>query len=116
MGVSVENEKYVYRMDDLGKTPAYIKFVSMEPLLGQISKFPYKKIDWVIVGGESGPNARPIEQSWVIEIRNQCIKNSIPFFFKQWGGFNKKKNGRLLEGKYWEQTPDCHIIPKQLEL
>ena len=114
MGVTVENSDYVYRMHDLGRTPAFIKFVSMEPLLGPISKFPYNKVDWVIVGGESGPKARLIEERWVLEIRNQCITHSIPFFFKQWGGVNKKKNGRLLDGKYWEQSPK--IIPTQSQL
>lgn len=116
MGVTVENADFVHRLDDLGKVPAYIKFVSMEPLLGPISKFPYDKVDWVIVGGESGPKARLIEASWVIEIRNQCIKHSIPFFFKQWGGVNKKKSGRLLEGKYWEQSPAIRQSVQQLGL
>jgi protein gp37 len=116
MGVSVENANYVYRMHDLGQVPAYIRFVSMEPLLGSIGKFPYNKIDWVIVGGESGPHARPIEQSWVIEIRNQCITHDIPFFFKQWGGVNKKKSGRLLEGKFWDETPNLYLPTNQLSL
>ena len=114
MGVTVENADYVHRLHDLGKAPCYVRFVSMEPLLGPISRFPYDKIDWVIVGGESGPKARPIEESWVLEIRNQCIKNNIPFFFKQWGGVNKKKAGRLLDGKYWEQTPEIASTDKQL--
>jgi protein gp37 len=116
MGVSVENADYVHRLHDLGKVPCYVRFVSMEPLLGPISKFPYDKIDWVIVGGESGPKARPIKESWVIEIRNQCLKNSIPFFFKQWGGVNKKKAGRLLDGKFWEQSPEIVSTDKQLTL
>jgi len=114
MGVTVENADYVHRLHDLGKAPCYVRFVSMEPLLGPISRFPYDKIDWVIVGGESGPKARPIEESWVLEIRNQCIKNNIPFFFKQWGGVNKKKAGRLLDGKYWEQSPAIASTDKQL--
>lgn len=105
VGVTVENSDYIYRLDDLGKIPAFIKFVSMEPLLGPISRFPYKKIDWVIVGGESGPHARPIEEKWVLEIKNQCIKNNLPFFFKQWGGINKKRSGRLLQGRLWNQYP-----------
>jgi len=116
MGVSVENADYVHRLHDLGKVPCHVRFVSMEPLLGPISRFPHDKIDWVIVGGESGPKARPIEESWVIEIRNQCIKNSIPFFFKQWGGVNKKKAGRLLDGKFWEQSPAIASTDRQLIL
>jgi protein gp37 len=105
MGVTVESEKEVARISKLQKVPAAVKFLSMEPLLGPISEFPCDGIDWIIVGGESGPRARPIEQRWVLEIRNQCIKNDIRFFFKQWGGTNKKKNGRLLDGKYWDQYP-----------
>jgi protein gp37 len=116
MGVSVENADYTNRLHDLGKVPCYVRFVSMEPLLGPISRFPYDKIDWVIVGGESGPKARPVEESWVVEIRNQCIKNNIPFFFKQWGGVNKKKAGRLLDGKYWDQSPLIAQTGKQLSL
>lgn len=114
MGVSVENSDYVYRMDDLGKVPAYIRFVSMEPLLGPISRFPYNKTDWVIVGGESGPHARPVEKSWVLEIRDQCVLHGIPFFFKQWGGTNKKKTGRLLDGIIWDNSPPSNQISYQL--
>lgn len=105
MGVTVETSKQIFRLNDLGNVPAFVRFVSMEPLLGSIYEFPYEHVDWVIVGGESGPYARPMNESWAIEIRNQCIKNGIPFFFKQWGGVNKKKNGRLLEGKYWDESP-----------
>jgi protein gp37 len=105
MGVSVEAGKYVYRIDDLRQTNAHIKFVSFEPLLGPIGKFDLKGIDWVIVGGESGPKARPMDPAWVFEIRDQCQKEKVPFFFKQWGGFNKKKAGRLLEGRTWDQMP-----------
>jgi protein gp37 len=105
MGVTVETSKQLFRLYDLEKVPAFIRFVSMEPLLGPIHRFPYEIVDWVIVGGESGPYSRPMKESWVIEIRNQCIKHGIPFFFKQWGGVNKKKNGRLLEGKYWDESP-----------
>ena len=84
---------------------ANIKFVSFEPLLGPIPNLNLSGIDWVIVGGESGPNSRPIEKSWVIEIRNQCREKNIPFFFKQWGGLNKKKAGRQLEGRTWDGMP-----------
>jgi protein gp37 len=105
MGVSVESNKELFRVKDLQQVPASVRFLSMEPLLGPISDFPADGIDWVIVGGESGPNARPMSKSWVIEIRNRCDAFGIPFFFKQWGGFNKKKNGCLLEGKYYQNYP-----------
>ncbi len=110
MGVTAESFKYIDRIKDLQKVPAKVKFVSMEPLLGPIPKFPYKNIDWVIVGGESGPKSRPMEENWVLEIRNQCKANDIPFFFKQWGGVHKKKNGRLLEGKIWDETPKIEYV------
>ena len=105
MGVSVEMEKYAYRIDHLRETHARIKFLSLEPLLGPIPHLDLRGIDWVIVGGESGPKARPVREKWVIEIRDQCLKASVPFFFKQWGGVNKKKNGRLLEGRFWNELP-----------
>ncbi len=116
MGVTVETSKQIFRINDLCNVPAFVRFVSMEPLLGPIHEFPYEYVDWIIVGGESGPYARPMKESWVIEIRNQCIKNGIPFFFKQWGGVNKKKNGRLLEGKYWDESPEHHRVDVQLYL
>lgn len=105
MGVSVENEKFGFRINDLRKTHAQVKFLSLEPLLGPLPKLNLKGIDWVIVGGESGPGARPIEEGWVIDIRDQCRQARVPFFFKQWGGFNKKRNGRLLQGRTWDQMP-----------
>lgn len=105
MGVSVENEKYTFRIDDLRKTGAKIKFLSVEPLIGPISKMNLKGINWVIVGGESGPGARPLETEWVVSIRDQCLKAKVPFFFKQWGGVQKKKTGRLLDGRTWDQMP-----------
>lgn len=85
--------------------PAQIKFLSMEPLLGPVKSLDLEGIDWVIVGGESGPNARIMKKEWVEDIRDQCIEADVPFFFKQWGGFNKKKNGRVLDGCTWEQMP-----------
>ena len=106
MGVSVENEDYKFRISDLKKTSAKIKFVSFEPLLGQISNLNLNHIDWVIVGGESGPGARLMESSWVEGIKNQCKENSVPFFFKQWGGVNKKKSGRILQGRTWDELPN----------
>jgi protein gp37 len=82
-----------------------IKFLSLEPLLGPLSKLNLRGIDWAIVGGESGPGARPLDPGWVIEIRDQCENASVPFFFKQWGGVHKKKYGRTLEGRTWDQMP-----------
>jgi protein gp37 len=105
MGVTVENANYAFRIDQLRQTPAAIKFISFEPLLGPIPNINLEGIDWVIVGGESGPGARPMNSEWAVDIRNQCLAADIPFFFKQWGGVNKKKNGRVIEGQTWSQTP-----------
>jgi protein gp37 len=105
MGVSVESSEYAYRIEYLRMTGAFIKFLSIEPMLGPIHEMNLVGIDWIIVGGESGPKARPIERKWVLDIRDQCIMADLPFFFKQWGGTNKKKTGRLLEGKIWNQMP-----------
>lgn len=105
MGVSVENQKYTHRIDDLRKTHAQIKFLSLEPLLGALPNLNLREIDWAIVGGESGPRARPMQEEWVIDIRNQCKQSGVPFFFKQWGGVQKKKNGRELEGRTWDEMP-----------
>jgi len=105
MGVSVENEKFKFRIDDLRMTGAKIKFLSIEPLIGPIGKLDFKYIDWVIVGGESGPGARPMNKEWVVDIRNQCLKADVPFFFKQWGGVNKKKAGRILDNRTWDEMP-----------
>jgi protein gp37 len=105
IGVSVENQDYTFRIDDLINISAYTKFLSIEPLIGPISKINLKNIDWVIVGGESGPGARPVKKEWVIEIRDKCLDSRVPFFFKQWGGVNKKKRGRQLEGRIWNQMP-----------
>jgi protein gp37 len=105
MGVTVEEQNYTYRIDHLRRTGANVKFLSLEPLLGPISSLRLDGIDWVIVGGESGPKSRPIKESWVIDIRNQCREKRVPFFFKQWGGINKKKAGRELEGRTWDEMP-----------
>lgn len=105
MGVSVETEKYVTRIDDLRMTSAHAKFLSLEPLLGPLRRLDLSGIDWVIVGGESGPGARPMMEEWVIDIRDQCHLAKVPFFFKQWGGVNKKRSGRILEGRTWDETP-----------
>jgi protein gp37 len=89
----------------LRKTGAKIKFLSVEPLLGPLPKLNLKGINWVIVGGESGPGARPLEREWVTGVRDQCLKAKVPFFFKQWGGVQKKKAGRLLDGRTWDEMP-----------
>ena len=111
MGVSVENDKYEFRIDDLRKTQAQTKFLSLEPLLGPLPKLNLKKINWVITGGESGPGARPMERGWVEDVRDQCIRQGVSFFFKQWGGTNKKKTGRELEGRTWDEMPDRKGLP-----
>jgi protein gp37 len=105
MGVTVENARCAFRIDQLRQTPAAIKFISFEPLLGPIPNIDLEGIDWVIVGGESGPGARPMLPEWATDIRDQSLAADIPFFFKQWGGINKKKTGRTLDGKAWNQTP-----------
>lgn len=105
MGVSVENSDYTGRIDYLRQTRADVKFLSLEPLLGPLPGLDLHQIDWVIVGGESGPGARPMDRAWVTDIRDQCLAAHIPFFFKQWGGTRKKKAGRKLEGRFWNQMP-----------
>lgn len=105
MGVTVEEQNCTYRIDHLQRTGANVKFLSLEPLLGPISSLRLNGIDWVIVGGESGPKSRPMKKSWVIDIRNQCQEKRVPFFFKQWGGINKKRAGRELEGRTWDEIP-----------
>ncbi|MFA7078066.1 MAG: phage Gp37/Gp68 family protein [Syntrophomonas sp.] len=109
MGVTVENWQYVSRIDNLLKTGAKTRFISFEPLLSQITDLNLSGIDWVIVGGESGPGARPVKEEWILEIREKCFEKDVPFFFKQWGGTNKKKNGRLLEGRTWDGKPDNNL-------
>lgn len=113
MGVSVENRDYVHRIDHLRQSGARLKFLSIEPLLGPIPNLKLDNIDWVIVGGESGPGARPMDPAWVTDIRDQCLRARVPFFFKQWGGPRKKKAGRVLEGKIWDQMPA--VAPKTSE-
>jgi protein gp37 len=105
MGVSVETSPYVSRIDDLRNTGAMVKFLSLEPLLGPLPRLNLDGINWVIVGGESGPGARPLDPGWVVEIRDQCLDARVPFFFKQWGGTRKKKSGRELEGRTWNEMP-----------
>ena len=105
MGVSVETQHYTYRIDDLRSTGAQVRFFSLEPLLGPLSCLNLEGIHWVIVGGESGPGSRPMKSEWVIDIRDQCLGYGIPFFFKQWGGRNKKRSGRQLQGQTWDEFP-----------
>jgi len=108
MGVSVENSDYTYRIDLLRQTGSAIKFISAEPLVGPLHGLNLKGIHWVIVGGESGPHARPIRAEWVREIRDQCLQADVPFFFKQWGG-TKKQAGRLLDGRLWNEFPRSFV-------
>ncbi len=105
IGVTVENQDYASRIDHLRTINALTKFISLEPLLGPLPNLNLHGIDWVIVGGESGPKSRPMNPFWVTDIRNQCKASTVPFFFKQWGGPKKKKAGRILEGKTWDEMP-----------
>jgi len=105
MGVSVEDERVVERVVDLQATPAKTRFLSCEPLIGPIPELPLERIHWVIVGGESGPQSRPMQFEWVTDIRDQCRRADVPFFFKQWGGVRKHLTGRDLEGRTWDEMP-----------
>lgn len=106
LGTSVEDERVISRVDELRSSPAKLKFLSLEPLIGPLSSLCVEGIDWVIVGGESGPGSRPISEEWVLDIRDLCLRQGVPFFFKQWGGVNKKRTGRTLEGRTWDQFPE----------
>lgn len=105
MGVSVEDVKATHRIPHLLNSGAKTKFLSVEPLLESIPELPINGIDWVIVGGESGHRPRPVDPTWVRDIRDRCLQSNVPFFFKQWGGRNKKKAGRILDGQTWDQMP-----------
>jgi protein gp37 len=105
MGVSVESKDYTSRIDCLRRCGAAIKFLSLEPLLGPIDNVNLDGIDWAIAGGESGPGARAMRAEWVRSIRDQCARKGVAFHFKQWGGVNKKKAGRLLDGRTWDEMP-----------
>ncbi len=108
MGVSVEDKKYgIPRIAHLQAAPAAVRILSVEPLLEDLGKINLKKIDWVIVGGESGPGCRPMQPEWARSIRDQCLAARVPFFFKQWGGVRKKLTGRVLDGRTWDEFPDC---------
>ena len=105
MGTSVESQAQVFRVGELRSIPAHVRFLSVEPLIGSIPRLPLTGIHWVIVGGESGPGARPMEAAWVRQIRDRCVVQGVSFFFKQWGGVNKKKAGRVLGGRTWDEMP-----------
>ncbi|MGH7175969.1 MAG: DUF5131 family protein, partial [Tepidisphaeraceae bacterium] len=107
MGVSVENDAYTFRADHLRRSGAFVKFLSVEPLLRPVPNLDLRGIDWVIVGGESGPGARPMQREWVVDIRRQCRAAHVAFFFKQWGGTNKKRSGRALDGRTYDEFPSA---------
>jgi protein gp37 len=111
MGVSVESQKYVSRIDCLRATGSHTRFLSLEPLLGPLPDLNLDGIHWVIVGGESGPGSRSMDKEWVIEIRDQCVREKVPFFFKQWGGVQKSRTGRQLDEKTWDEMPhENHLL------
>ncbi len=116
MGVSVENQEYTDRIDLLRSTDACVKFLSLEPLIGPIVGLDLESIDWVIVGGESGPRARPIEKRWVLDLRDECHRARVPFFFKQWGGRSKKATGRKLDGRTYDEFPPGHAVVRSCQL
>ena len=105
MGVSVENQQYIHRIDHLRETPSFVRFLSLEPLLGPLDNLDLYGIHWVIAGGESGPGTRPVDVNWVRSIRDQCLESGVPFFFKQWGGVHRTKAGRLLDERTWDEYP-----------
>jgi protein gp37 len=109
MGVSVENARYRFRIADLRHVPAAVRFLSIEPLIGSVGELDLTGIGWVIVGGESGPGARPVEYAWVVEVRDQCQAAGVPFFFKQWGGRTPKAGGRVLDGVVWDEMPEVAV-------
>ncbi len=111
-GVTVERADYSFRIPHLRRTGAKTKFLCLEPLLGPLPSLNLKGIDWIILGGESGPGARLMKKEWVLDVRDQCLRAGVAFFFKQWGGVNKKKSGRILEGRFWDDTPP---LPGQAE-
>jgi protein gp37 len=111
MGVTVESGNYIHRIDDLRHVPAAVRFLSLEPLLGPLPGLDLADIDWAIVGGESGPGARTMAEAWALDLRDQCRRAGVAFFFKQWGGVNKKTAGRLLGGRTWDQMPRLASCP-----
>ena len=115
MGVTIEANQYAERADHLRRCPARIKFLSLEPLIDSVDQIDYTGIDWVIVGGESGPGARIMRKEWVTDVRDRCQKEGIDFFFKQWGGVNKKKAGRELDGHYYDEMPALYVASPKTE-
>ena len=109
-GTSVENRETTWRIDQLRQVDASIRFLSLEPLLGPLPNLDLSGIGWVIVGGESGPGFRPIEEEWVLEIKAQCLEIGVPFFFKQWGGIRPKSGGRMLSGAHWDEMPTSFAL------
>lgn len=109
MGVSVENESVLHRIDELREVTAAVRFLSCEPLLGPLNNMNLEGIHWVIVGGESGPRSRPMEEDWVVDIQRNCTINNVPFFFKQWGGVQKHRTGRLLNGRTYDEYPEVTV-------
>jgi protein gp37 len=105
MGVTVESQAEVRRVEHLRQVPATVRFLSIEPLLSPIKQLDLEGVNWVIVGGESGPKARPMKEEWVLSIKDLCLQEGVAFFFKQWGGVRKKATGRLLEGRTWDAMP-----------
>ncbi|WHT20091.1 phage Gp37/Gp68 family protein [Crossiella sp. CA-258035] len=110
VGVSVENTDTLSRMDDLRSVPAAVRFLSCEPLLGPLPNLDLDGIHWLIVGGESGPHARPVDETWVLGLRDQCVRADVPFFFKQWGGRTPKSGGRELQGRTWDEMPQTNEL------
>lgn len=110
MGVSVENARYRFRINHLRKTGARVKFLSIEPLIASVGALDLTDIGWVIVGGESGPGARPVDHDWVTDIRDQCVDAGVAFFFKQWGGRTPKAGGRELDGELWDEMPEHEVL------
>jgi protein gp37 len=111
MGVSIESDKYAFRIDHLRTVNAAVRFVSAEPLLGALPGLDLSAIDWLIVGGESGPKARPVQEAWVQDLRDQCCAQAVAFFFKQWGGRTPKAGGRELDGEVWSEMPTLASTP-----
>ncbi len=109
MGVSIENRRFVHRADHLRRVPAAVRFISAEPLLGPLDSLELDMMDWLIAGGESGHKHRPVQEKWLIDLRDRCVEAEVPFFFKQWGGQRPKSGGRLLDGKEWNQMPESGI-------
>ncbi len=112
LGTSIENDGFVWRADYLRETPAAVRFLSLEPLIGPVPSLSIEGLDWIIVGGESGPRARPMDEAWALEVRDRCQEAGVAFFFKQWGGRTPKANGRELQGETWDEYPKVEATPR----